>query len=97
MPQIHAGKSQFCSQARLLHSGAGKILALSASHCQAAAQSITLYDGLSPAAPLLWSIWLRAGGEPIFIQFPTGAPLTFDQGLYVDPSACVVHLITIAA
>lgn len=97
MPHIHAGKSQFCSQARLLHSGAGKVLALSASHCDSAAQSITLYDGLSPAAPLLWRLWLRAGGEAIFIQFPTAAPLEFELGLFIEPSACVAHLITIAS
>ena len=96
MSKIQSDAQNFVSGApRKLHEGEGKILAILASHDQAAVQQVILYDGLNGISPILATLNIPAGCAPVHLVFPQIAPLRFWEGLTVDPGGCAVHLTTL--
>jgi hypothetical protein len=96
MAALHASAGNFVSgTARLLHSGPGSLLALSLSHGELSAQVVSLHDGLNAVAPLLLRLHLPAGSVPVQLVFSGERRLVFQQGLYVDPGGCDLHLVTV--
>jgi len=83
--------SCFIDSAGLHVSGSGKIVSLLASHGDASAQTITIYDGLDTSYPILLQVIIPAGGAPVSIEFKPWA-LSFTNGLYIDPGLCKMFI-----
>jgi len=58
-----------------------------ASHGDASAQTITIYDGLDTSYAILLQVIIPAGAAPVYIEFKPW-PLGFTYGLYIDPGLC---------
>ncbi|MCZ7568971.1 MAG: hypothetical protein M5U01_10345 [Ardenticatenaceae bacterium] len=95
MATIYAGASSFvpAGSPATIHTGRGALLALLASHGQAAAQTLTLYDSGAASGTILARVTVAPEASPAVILFPDGFPLRFATGLAVDPGGCDVSVI----
>jgi len=94
MAKIYTGTTQFLAGGeRLLHCGPGSVMALTLSHAESSAQTVSLYDGLNALGTVLLRLDLPAGSSPWHIQFPAAALPRFEYGLFVDAGSCSVHVI----
>jgi len=76
----------------LVHTGAGKVVAVLVSTSGAESATIVLYDDTKdgPNTELL-TILLNPAQSPTFVSFPAALPVPFLTGLYVKvPSAATV-------
>lgn len=97
MAKVNNGRESFIGgAARLLHTGSGSVVALVVSNPAEGAQTITFYDGLSSAAPVLLRLAIPAGCAPFCMDFSAGNGLHFTDGLTIDPGGCDLHATTIA-
>jgi len=80
----------------LLHTGAGYLQALLASHTQGAAETIILYDNTSAAGTPLLTLNLAAGTPPFTLFLSNHHLIQFTTGLYIDPGKCNVRVWLIA-
>jgi hypothetical protein len=67
--------------------GAGRLLGFLASHDQAAVQTITFYDNVLPAAPVLLTVHVAPETSPFFVYFPRDQGIAFSTGLSVDAAS----------
>jgi hypothetical protein len=87
----YSGLEGFITAAGLVHSRSGKIQFILVSHAEAAAETVTLYDGLNTTSPVLLQLKINPGLGVQLIRFEPW-PLTFVNGLYVDPGNCEVYM-----
>jgi hypothetical protein len=76
----------------LVHTGAGKLVALLLSTSAAAAVTFTLYDNTSGAGTVLLQVALAPDESPVYLRFPDDIPFTFTTGLYLSvPATSYAH------
>jgi hypothetical protein len=79
--------------ARCVYSGGGVLLLVLASHSEATAQSVTLYDNNKPEGDILLKVNVSSElGLVHLIFFDEHRPV-FNKGLTVDPESCDVTVI----
>ncbi len=97
MAKVNHGKENFIGGGiRQLHTGSGSLVSLVVSNPSGSAQAVTVYDGLTAAAPVLLRLAVPAGCAPFVLDLGSGHGLKFTGGLTIDPGACDLHAATIA-
>lgn len=74
----------------LVHTGAGWLSGVVASHAQAAAQTVTIYDNVAAAGVPALVVHVAPGASPAVIMLTPAQAVGFSTGLYVDPGGCDV-------
>ena len=86
-------KGYVSGAARCVYSGGGALLLLLASHSQATAQAVTLYDNNKPQGDVLLKVNVSSElGIVQLVFFDEHRPV-FHNGLTVDPAGCDVTVI----
>jgi len=81
-----------------LHSHAGRILAVTVSHAQAAVQTVTFYDATSVPAPAdneILVLHVAPENSPYHIRFPRDEAIPFTTGLCLAGANCDVQVWSI--
>ena len=82
-----------------LHSYAGRILAVTVSHAETTAQTVTFYDATptvpSPAADEILVLHVAPTKKPFTVRFPRDAAIPFTTGLCVTGTNCNVQVWSI--
>lgn len=74
----------------LVHAGAGWLSGVVASHAQAAAQTVTIYDNTAAAGVPVLVVHVAPAASPAVVMLTPGQAIPFSTGLVVDPGGCDV-------
>jgi len=88
---VYNGLEGYETAAGLVQSGSGNVQFILVSHAEAAAETVTLYDGLDATNPILLQLKINPGLGIQFVRFEPW-PLRFLDGLYINPGSCEVYV-----
>ncbi len=74
----------------LVHTGAGWLTGVVASHGQAAAQTVIVRDGTTGAGTVVCFLHVAPEASPTLLMLTPGQAIPFETGLHVDPGGCDV-------
>lgn len=74
----------------LIHTGAGWLSGWVASHAQATAQTVTIYDNTAAAGTPVAVVHVAPEASPAALMLTPGQAIAFGIGLYVVPGGCDV-------
>ena len=73
-----------------VHVGAGWLMGVVASHAQAAAQTVTIYDNMAAAGPPLLVLHVAPEASTAVVMWTPGQAMGFGVGLVVVAGGCDV-------